>query len=143
MPPITGSFAGKTITQSALPLADQPNHQISIAEISGTQKSEDPLWNDAEITYWAINDLIDGQGTQHGYYNTIHGDQGRDWGTFEGKVTTVGTTVIVEGTYKFAGGEGEYRGLAGSGKFKTTLKSETELECNWDGTYTLAKVQTG
>jgi hypothetical protein len=39
--------------------------------------------------------------------------------------------MIVEGTFKIAGG----------GRFKSVLKSETELECTWDGNYKLAKSQ--
>ena len=143
MPSITGSFSGRITQQSALPLNDQPNHAMSIAEISGTQKSADPLWNNASITYWGVTDLLDGQGTQHGYYNNVHADGGRDYGMFEGKVTTAGGGMTVEGTYKFAGGDGEYRGITGGGNFKTVMKSETELEATWDGNYELARAQTG
>jgi hypothetical protein len=92
-------------------LTDQPKHEMNIAEVSGTQKSADPLW------------------------------KGRDWGTFEGKASAAGGGMTVEGTYKFTGGDGEYRGLTGGGKFKTVMKSETDLECSWDGNYELAKAQ--
>jgi hypothetical protein len=143
MPFITGSFSGKITKQSSLPLADQPNHEMGIGEVTGIQKSEDPLWNNANITYWAVTELLDGQGTQRGYYNNVHGDKGRDWGTFEGKVSTTGGAVTVEGTWKFAGGDGEFRGVTGGGTFKTVMKSETELEATWDGTYELARAQAG
>ncbi len=142
MPSITGSFSGRITNHSAMPLADQPNHELSIAEVSGTQKSADPLWNNASITYWGFTDLLDGKGTQRGYYNNVHTDKGRDWGTFEAKVTAVGGAMTVEGTWKFAGGDGEYRGITGGGKFKTVMKSETEVEATWDGIYELAKAQT-
>lgn len=142
MPSITGSFSGKITNQSAMPLADQSNHELSIAEVSGTQKSADPLWDNAKISYWGVTDLLDGKGSQHGYYNNIHADGGRDWGTFEGQVTTAGDAMTVEGTWKFAGGDGEYRGITGGGKFKTALKSETEIDCSWDGSYELARAQT-
>jgi hypothetical protein len=125
-----------------MPLSDLPNHEMSIAEVSGTQKSADPLWNDASITYWGVTELLGGEGSQRGYYNNVHGDKGRDWGTFEGKVTTAGGGMTVDGTWKFAGGDGEFRGITGGGKFKTVMKSETELEASWDGTYELAKAQT-
>ena len=65
----------------------------------------------------------------------------RDWGTFEGKVRTAGGRMTVEGTYKLTGGDGEYGGLTGGGKFKTVMKSETEVECSWEGSYKLAKAQ--
>ncbi len=143
MPSITGSFSGTITKQSALPLADQPNHEMGIAEVSGTQKSADPLWNNASITYSGVTDLLDGKGTQHGYYNNVHADGGRDWGTFEGQVTASGGEVTVEGTWRFAGGDGEYRGISGGGKFKTVMKSETEVKASWDGAYELAKAQAG
>ena len=143
MPSITGSFSGRITTQSGLPLTDQPNHELSIGEVKGTQKSADPLWNNASITYWGVTELLDGKGTQRGYYNNVHGDKGRDWGTFEGKVTTAGGGMTVEGTWKIEGGDGEFRGVTGSGTFKTVAKSETELEATWDGNYELARAQTG
>jgi hypothetical protein len=138
---ITGSFAGEITQQSTLTLTDQPNHAMNIAEVRGIQKSSDPLWNNSKIAYWGVTDLLDGKGTQRGYYDNNHGGTGRDWGTFEARVTTVGGRMIVEGTFKFTGGDGEYRGITGGGTFKSVMKSETELECTWDGNYELAKAQ--
>jgi hypothetical protein len=141
MPSITGSFTGKITKQNGMPLADHPNHELSLAEVTGTQESPDPLWNGSRVTYWAVTDVQDGKGTQTGYYNNVHGDKGRDWGTFEGKVTVNGEKMTVEGTFKIAGGDGEFRGVTGSGKFTTMMKSETEIDCAWEGKYTLAKAK--
>jgi hypothetical protein len=135
----SGSFAGKITQLSTLTVNDQPNHAMNIAEIQGIQKSIDPLWNNSKIAYWGVTDLLNGKGTQHGYYYDDHAEAGRDWGTFEGRVTIVGGGMIVEGTFKFAGGDGKYRGITGGGKFKSVMKSETEVECTWDGKYELAK----
>jgi len=143
MPSITGSFSGKITKQSALPLGDQPNHDLSIAEVSGTQRSPDALWNDSKITYWGVNDLLSGKGSQRGYFNNVHPDGGRDFGTFEGEVTATGASATVEGSFKFTGGDGQYRGISGGGTFKTVMKSETELEATWEGKYELARAQTG
>ena len=143
MPPITGSFSGTITKHSALSLTDQPNHELSVGEVSGKHQSADPLWDKANITYWGVTDLIDGKGTQRGYFTSVHGDKGRDWGTFEAEVTTAGGIMTIEGNWKFDGGEGDYRGLSGGGKFKTVMKSETELHCNWEGNYELAKAQAG
>lgn len=143
MPDITGSFSGKITKQLGLPLTDQPNHEMGIAEVSGTQRSADPLWNNSSITYWGITDLLDGEGSQRGYYNNVHPDGGRDWGTFEGQVTATASGMIVEGTFTFSGGDGQYRGITGGGNFKTVMKSETELEATWEGHYELAKAQAG
>ncbi|MFN2500240.1 MAG: hypothetical protein ABR557_14250 [Pyrinomonadaceae bacterium] len=88
--------------------------------------------------------LIDnGEGSQTGYFNNVHRDGGRDFGTFEGKVSAAGGTMTVEGTFKFTGGDGQYRGMTGGGTFKTVAKSETEVEATWNGAYELAKAQTG
>jgi len=35
MPFITGSFSGKITKQWAMPLTDQPNHELGIAELIG------------------------------------------------------------------------------------------------------------
>jgi hypothetical protein len=141
MTSITGSFSGKITKNSSLTLTDLPNHSLSIAEVSGVQASPDPLWNNANITYWGITDLREGKGTQRGYYNNIHGDKGREWGTFEGQVSTAGGGMTVEGTWKIEGGDGDFRGVTGNGTFKTVAKSETEVEATWAGTYELAKAQ--
>ena len=136
---MAGSITGKITQQSSLLPTDQPNHVMNIAEVHGIQKSSDPLWNNAEIAYWGVTDLLDGKGTQHGYYCEDHSGAGRDWGTFDATVTTVGGGMIVEGTYKYVGGDGKYRGITGGGRFKSVMKSETEIECTWDGAYELAK----
>lgn len=141
MPSITGSFSGKITKQMAMPLGDRPNHEMSLAEVAGTQQSADPMWNNAKITYWGVTDVADGKGTQHGYYFNVHDDKGREWGTFEGRVSAVGGKMTVEGTWKISGGDGQYLGASGTGTFKTTLKSETEIECAWEGAYELARAQ--
>ena len=143
MPSISGSFSGKITQGFGLPLFDQSDHAIAIVEVNGTQSSPDPLWNNSNITYWGFNDLIDKQGTQTGYFNNVHADGGRDFGTFEGKVSTAGDTTTVEGTFTFTGGDGQYRGITGGGNFKTVAKSETEIEAIWTGAYELAKAQAG
>ncbi|HLO01193.1 MAG TPA: hypothetical protein VK208_22235 [Pyrinomonadaceae bacterium] len=143
MPSISGSFSGKITQQSGLPLNDQPNHLLGIAEVNGTQKSPDQLWNNSQITYWGVNDLLNGEGRQNGYFNNVHPDGGRDFGTFEGKVSSAGGAMTVEGTFKFTGGDGKYRGITGGGTFRTTAKSETEVEATWNGAYELAMAQPG
>ena len=143
MPSITGSFSGKVTNQSGLPLNDQPNHQLGLGEVQGIQSSPDSLWNNSKITYWGVVDVVNGAGTQTGYFNNLHPDQGHDWGTFEGKLTSVAGVVTVEGTFKITGGDGKYKGITGGGKFKTVSKSETEVIATWEGAYELAMSQAG
>ena len=143
MTSITGSFSGKITKNSSMTLTDRPNHDLSIGEVSGVHASPDPLWNNSNITYWGVTDLLEGKGTQRGYYNNVHGDKGREWGTFEGQVSTAGGGMTVEGTWKIEGGDGDFRGASGKGTSKTVAKSETEVEATWAGSYELGKAQAG
>ena len=141
MPAITGSFSGKVRLQTAISVPDQLNHELNLAEIAGTQKSSDEKWNNAAITYWGITDLVEGRGTQRGYFVNVHGEVDRDWGTFEGRVATTGGQITVEGTWQFTGGDGKFKGLTGNGTFKTRLSSPTQVDASWQGNYELATVK--
>ena len=138
MPAMTGSFSGSVRGQTSISLPDRPSHTLDLAEITGRQKSSDERWNNASITYWGFTDIIEGKGTQRGYFVNSHGCEDRDWGTFEGKVATISGQITVEGTWQFTGGSGKFSGLAGNGTFKTRLTSPTDVEASWQGTYELA-----
>ena len=138
MPAISGSFSGSVKVQTAVALSDQSNHELSLAEISGTQKSSDEKWNNTFITYWGTTDVVDGKGSQRGYFVNDHATDGRDWGTFEGKVATSNGVITVEGTWQFTGASGKFQGLTGKGAFTTKMSSPTAVEASWQGTYELA-----
>ncbi len=135
---ITGVFSGKIMTQAVSALIHEDNHALTLVEVVGTQKSSDPLWNGAKITYWGTGDLVNGNGSQKGYWCNERADGDRDWGTFEGKITTSGQQVSMEGTYKLTGGTGEFKGINGGGKYKGHFPSATDVVNDWDGEYTLA-----
>ena len=141
MPAVSGSFSGTVKVQTAVALSDQSNHELNLAEIGGTQKSSDEKWNNAAITYWGTTDVVAGKGSQRGYFVNDHGADGRDWGTFEGKVATNGGEITVEGTYQFTGGSGKFKGLTGDGTFKTTMSSPRDVLATWQGTYQLASAK--
>ena len=143
MPTFSGSFTGIVRGQSMVSAFDQANHILGLAGISGTQKSSDEKWNNSTVTYWGITDTVDGAGTQSGYFVNDHGNAGRDFGTFEGKVTTVAGQLTVEGAWQYTGGTGDFRGITGKGTFKTRLTSPTDVEASWQGAYELgaAKAQ--
>ncbi len=138
MPAMTGSFSGNVNLQTAISPPDLPNHQLNLAEIAGMQKCSDEKWNNATITYWGFTDLLEGKGTQRGYFVNRHAEGDRDWGTFEGRVATSGGQMTVEGTWQFTGGSGKFNGLTGGGTFKTRMSSPVEVEASWQGTYELA-----
>jgi hypothetical protein len=139
---ITGVFSGKVMTQAASALFHEDNHALTLVDVAGTQKSPDPLWNGAKITYYGAGDLVNGNGPQRGYWCNEHADGDRDWGTFEGKITTAGQQVSMEGAFKFTGGTGKFKGLTGGGKYKGHFPSATDVVNNWDGEYTLGSAKT-
>jgi hypothetical protein len=138
MPNITGAFSGRTTSQTTISLQDISNHDLSLMEVRGVQKSQDEKWNDARITYWGTADLIAGSGPQRGYFVNEHADGDHDFGTFEGRIQTSGQQATMEGNWKFTGGTGKYQGLTGGGTYKGRLTSPTDVENTWDGIYQLA-----
>lgn len=138
MPNITGSFSGKTSVQTLISLGDQPNHDLQVAEITGQQKSSDPEWNNARMRYWGVTDLQSGNGTQRGYWINEHTSGDRDWGSFEGTVTTSGNAVTIEGIFTFTGGSGKLSGITGGGTYRGRMTSPTQVEMDWRGAYQIA-----
>jgi hypothetical protein len=138
MPNFSGSFSGRATSQTVVSLEDVPNHEMHLATITGLQKSSDDNWKDSRITYWDVSDLVGGNGTQRGYFVNVHANGDRDIGTFEGKVKAAGGQVTIEGTWKYADGTGQFKGIAGGGTYKGRMTSPTEVENTWEGTYQLA-----
>ena len=141
MPKISGSFTGRATVQTSAVIPDIEGHELGLAEVEGPQKSSDPLWSDARITYWGSADLVAGNGPQRGYWMNRHANGETDWGTFEGKITTAGGQATMEGTYKWTGGTGKFKGIGGGGKYKGRFTSPTEVINDWDGEYQLPEVR--
>jgi len=139
---VTGNFSGKIKTQAAATLFHDDNRALTLVEVAGIQTSSDPLFNGAKITYWGTSDLQNGNGPQKGYWCNERTDGDRDWGTFEGKVTASGQQVTMEGTFKFTGGTGKFKGITGGGTYKGHFPSATDVVDQWEGEYTLASAKT-
>src|SRR5439155_15430213 len=99
MPEVSGSFSGRAKLEVTIAASDIPDHVLNVAEITGTHSSGDGNWNDARVAYWAVIDLVAGNGTQRGYYASERANGDRDWGRFEGKVTTTEGKTTLEGTW--------------------------------------------
>jgi hypothetical protein len=138
MPNFSGSFSGTIRTQTIVSVPDEPDHSLSLAIVTGTQKTTDPKWNNSTISYWATTDAIGPQGVQRGYFVNDHGSAGSDRGTFEGNLSLAAGQPVVEGKWQYTGGEGSFASITGGGTFKTTLTSATTLEATWEGAYELA-----
>jgi hypothetical protein len=138
MPEFSGSFSGRATLQTTIIASDVPDHQLNLAEIRGLQKSSDEKWNNARLTYWGFADLVSASGLQRGHFINEHADGDQHWGTFEGKVTTVGSETTLEGTWAFSGGRGKFTGITGQGTYKDRMPSAGEVEMSWEGRYELA-----
>lgn len=136
MQPITGTFTGDAVIHGGVPVGDQENHQMLLAQVQGTQTSPDPDWNGATITYSALIDLVAGAGTQRGYFVNVHPAGGRDWGTFQGAITTVGDELRCDGTWRITGGSGRFEGIVGDGTFSMRMPTPETVETVWKGVYT-------
>ena len=141
MAEISGSFTGRATVQTSVVVPDTDNHELGLAEVEGQQKCSDPLWADTRITYWGTADLVGGNGPQGGYWINRHANGETDWGTFQGKIATSGGQATMEGTYKWTGGTGKFKGISGGGKYKGRFTSPAEVINDWDGEYQLASAK--
>jgi hypothetical protein len=99
--------------------------------------ASDDNWNNVKMTYWGTADLVRGCGPEHGYFVEDHANGDRDYGTFEGKLSSANGQATIEGTYRYTNGTGMFAGISGNGKFKGRLTSPTEIEMSWEGSYQL------
>ena len=138
MPEFSGSFSGKARVETTIAPADTPDHVLNVAEITGSQNCSDANWSDSRVTYWAVIDVIAGNGTQRGYYVNERANGDRDYGTFEGRVTTDEGKTTLEGTWKASGGSGKFTGLKAQGTYRGVMNSPSEVGMTWSGAYELA-----
>ncbi len=73
-----------------------------------------------ELTCWEVADIINGNGTQWGFSANDCADGDRDFGTFEGKVTTRGETTL-EGTWQTTSGTGKFTDVKAGGCIRGRL----------------------
>lgn len=86
MTDFSGSYTGKVQSNTTIQVPDVDDHVIGVTVIPTVQKSSDPLWEGATMTYCATSDVIAGTDTQQGYYINRHLNGDHDYGVFEGKV---------------------------------------------------------
>jgi hypothetical protein len=88
-------------------------------------------------TSWGTADLIRGHGQQYGYFMSEHSNGDRVCGTFECRVATVSGQMVMEGSWKYTHGTGQFAGITGNGTFKGRMTSPTESETSFEGRYEL------
>ena len=137
MTDFAGSCASTVQSQTTVGVPGQEDRQLSVAVVVGKHKTSDSKFDAAKITYVGSAETVGGNGTQRGYFQNVHPNGDTSHGTFDAKVTTSGTAVTLEGTWKFAGGSGGLSGLKGGGIFKTEMTSPSASQMTWSGSYEL------
>ncbi len=137
MTEFSGAFDGTITTQTISSIPDVANHDLALAQVAGTQNTTDANFDGAALAYWGVADMIEGSGSQKGYFVNTAQSGDRNWGTFEGSVTTSGDQVTLDGVWQFTGGTGIFKGLVGNGSYRAKALSPTTLHMEWDGEYKL------
>jgi hypothetical protein len=134
---VTGSFDATITSQTISGIPDVANHDLALAQVAGTQSSADANFDGAALSYWGVADLIAGSGSQKGYFVNTAPNGDRNWGTFEGSITTSGEEVTLGGVWQYTGGTGTFSGVVGNGSYHGTAVSPTVIHMEWEGEYKL------
>jgi hypothetical protein len=138
MPNLAGSFSGKSSVQTSISCHDIPEHKISIMELSCPLIGSEDNWQDAQITLWGTADLIQGFGPLRGYFAIEHPNGDSDCGTYDGHLAVVNRQVIMEGTWRYTHGTGQFASISGNGRYKGRMISASQVEISWQGNYQIA-----
>ena len=120
----------RTLYKTALQVSDVPNHEVlqeaSIADVKYSPNSEFKI---KEEWVYVHTDIIDGNGTQTGYFYDTHEDGSHTYGDFKGTLKTTSKPdgsweAVWEGGYRFLGGSGKFKNLKGAGKAKGKASSQ-------------------
>jgi hypothetical protein len=119
----------RTLYKTVLPVGDLPNHEVVQEANSADIKYSNSEFKTKDEWAYIQSDLIDGSGTQSGYYYDTHEDGSHTYGVFKGTVKTSSKAdgsweAIWEGTYEYRGGSGKFKNLKGSGKYKGKSSSQ-------------------
>jgi hypothetical protein len=119
----------RTVYKTSVTVNDAPSHEVTqeggVADIKYSN-------NDFKIKdewVYVQSDLIDGAGTQIGYYIDTHLDGSHSYGYFKGTIKNTSKPdgsweSVWEGTYEYRGGSGKFKNLKGSGKYKGKASSQ-------------------
>jgi hypothetical protein len=138
MPTLTGTFTGRSTVQTSMTLDDIPEHEFSLSKFTGPQTVNDENWQNVRVTYWGTMDLIQGFGPIRGYFVNEHANGDRDCGTYDGHISNVNGEVLLEGTWRYTHGNGQFASISGNGRFKGRMLSPSEVEMSWQGNYQIA-----
>jgi hypothetical protein len=114
---------------------------LDVCQGKNTNKGAAVFMDGASVQDQEILDLAQGNGPQLGYSTLTQGaDSSRV--RYEGQIATTlnadkTPNTTFKGTWTFVSGAGQYAGLAGSGTYTGKMLSETTLQVDWTGSYSL------
>jgi hypothetical protein len=135
MPNFTGQLKTTSSSQTIVSCNDTPGHHIMLRWGTAQQSCSDPLFHNTRHSSTGVADLTNGNGQEHGYFTNEHANGDREGGTWEGNITTSGSQVTFQGTWKYTHGTGHFTGITGNGKFTGRMLSGTEWEVSFEGSY--------
>jgi hypothetical protein len=145
MTEISGTISLVVTQQQPIEIGDAEGHEVNFMTSDGTNenKGEHDFMASAKVTNISYSDLVNGNGTHHGYVTLTTGDDSAI-AKWKGTVTTTVTADTVsnttfEGTYTYIHGTGKYVNINGGGTYKGSFSSETEYTAEWEGKYFIKK----
>lgn len=137
MPNFTGQLKGTSTAQTIVSCNDTPGHQLMLRAGTALRTCSDPLFNNTIQSSYSSADIINGNGSERGYFVNEHANGDREGGSWESKITTKNDKVSFEGTWKYTHGTGHFAGISGNGKFKGHMTSPSDSEVSFEGSYQL------
>ena len=128
MTDFSGTASSKIQSQAAVGVPGHDDRQIGVAVLAGVHSTSDLKFDKAKITYAGSMETVNGNGEQRGYFHNTHTNGDISQGTFEAKVITFGTAVVIDGNWKFTGGSESLSGITGGGTFRSEMSSPTSRE---------------
>jgi len=138
VPNFNGQFTGKAAVQTRIALQDIPEHEMVLSQFTGPQTVSDENWRHVKVTYWGTMDLIQGFGPTRGYFVNEHPNGDRDCGTYDGHVSIANGEVLLEGSWRYTHGSGQFASISGHGRFNGRMTSPNDVEMSWQGNYQIA-----
>lgn len=118
----------RTAHKTVISIDDVPNHELTQEMGISNLKYPDSNLGESEQWTYATNDLIKGSGVHDGYFIETFTDGSKRYGDYEGTTKTI-TRVdgswesTWQGTYKYLGGSGRFKGIKGAGTYKGRVSS--------------------
>lgn len=132
------AHCNKPDIQQKADISDHPGHMLMLTQAKCTWSK--PLdvdgvqSKDGEDS--GVNDMHGMAGTGHGYYIDTMANGDKTFVRWQGKQSADGAA---EGTWKYVGGTGKFKGLKGGGTYKGKGQQDGSVDFDVEGEYTLGK----